>query len=240
MSIGKHHSSRAGTTTWLTPPHIIDALGSWEAFDLDPCAAPAPQPWRTAWHMNTLEDGDGLAIDWSGRVWLNPPYSTVEVNAWLDRLATHGRGTALIFARTETEPFRRHVWQRAHGLLFLHGRLFFHRPDGTRAEFNGGAPSVLCAYGRDDMDQLAACALDGAFVPLQLARGILIAGIDQSWSEAVTQWLLRQSGPVNVSDAYRYFSSHPKARKNPHWRAKVRQKLQLVGRRVERGIYAAA
>ena len=33
-AMGSHQSHRAQTTTWLTPPHIIESLGH---FDLDPC-----------------------------------------------------------------------------------------------------------------------------------------------------------------------------------------------------------
>lgn len=239
-AMGSHQSAAAATTVWLTPPHIIEALGGWESFDLDPCAAPAPQPWRTAVQMNTEADAHGLAIDWDGRVWLNPPYSTAEIQHWLRRLADHGLGTALIFARTETDSFRREIWERAHGLLFLHGRLHFHYPDGSRAKANGGAPSVLCAYGAEEMDRLAAARLQGAFVPLRFARFALIAGLDVSWSEAVRGWIGRQSGTVSVSDAYRYFASHPKARTNPNWRAKVRQKLAAVAVREGRDCYRAA
>lgn len=147
---------------------------------------------------------------------------------------------ALIFARTETEPFRRQVWERAHGLLFLHGRIFFHEADGTRAKFNGGAPSVLCAYGAGDLDRLASCDLDGAFVPLRFARFALIAGLDVSWAEAMCGFLARSHGPVTVSDAYRHFARHPKAQRNPHWRAKVRQKLQQCGYRTGRNEYVAS
>lgn len=235
--IGGHQSAAAATTTWLTPPAIIRALGE---FDLDPCAAPPPRPWSTALRMNALADGDGLTMEWDGRVWLNPPYSNSEIEAWLRRLADHNRGTALIFARTETAAFERQVWSRAAGLLFLFGRLHFHYPDGRRASHNSGAPSVLCAYGADDMERLAASDLDGAFVPLRFARFALVAGLDQSWSEIMRDWLSRQRGPVSVSDAYRHFARHPKAKRNRHWQAKVRQKLQHVGRRVGRDQYEAA
>jgi hypothetical protein len=34
--IGVHHSAKAGSHEWLTPPHILEALGGWENFDLDP------------------------------------------------------------------------------------------------------------------------------------------------------------------------------------------------------------
>lgn len=165
--IGGHHSPAAATTTWLTPPHILAALGGWQSFDLDPCAAPAPRPWPTARRMNAAADGDGLVIPWSGRVWLNPPYTSSAIGDWLARLAAHGRGTALIFARTETAAFEREIWGRASALLFLFGRLHFHRPDGSRAAANCGGPSVLCAYGAEDAARLAACRLPGAFVPLR-------------------------------------------------------------------------
>lgn len=238
-AIGSHHSAKAGTTTWLTPSEIIDALGGWESFDMDPCAAPEPRPWRTARHMNALADGDGLQIKLEGRIFLNPPYSTTEIEAWMRKLADHGTGTSLIFARTETAMFHRQVWERASGLLFIKGRLHFHYPDGRRAEANAGAPSVLCAYGQDDMDRLAAAGIDGAFVPLRFARFALVAGLDLSWSEVMREWISRQSGPVSVSDAYRHFARHPKAKRNPNWRAKVRQKLPQVSRRVGFNQYEA-
>jgi len=145
--------------TWLTPPHILDALGP---FDLDPCAAPEPRPWPTAARHITKPD-DGLAHDWQGRVWLNPPYSRQAVR-WIERLADHGHGTALIFARTDTSWFVEQVWRRADALLFLSGRVFFHRADGSRATDNGGAPSVLIAYGEGDAERLASCGLAGSFV----------------------------------------------------------------------------
>jgi hypothetical protein len=239
MSMGGHQSAAAGSTIWLTPPHVIDALGGWQSFDLDPCAAPTPQPWPTARFMNTEEMADGLSIDWFGRVFCNMPYDSVE--QWLDKLAEHDNGTALIFARTETDNFFSNVWDRAAGLFFIRGRLHFHYPDGTRAKFNGGAPSVLCAYGQEELDRLMSIDLPGKPIPLRFARFALVAGLaDQSWADAMRCWIARQRGPVSVSDAYRFFQSHPKARGNPNWRAKVRQKLAAVAHRVERDSYVPA
>lgn len=239
MAMGKHQSAAPGSVVWLTPPPILDALGGWQSFDLDPCAAPDPRPWRTAQRMNARTDADGLAIRWDGRVWLNPPYTRGEVERWLARMADHNHGTALLFARTETDPFHRFIWESASGLLFLRARLHFHHADGRRSEDNAGAPSVLCAYGADDLDRLASANLDGALVPLRFARFAVVAGLDLSWSEAMRDWLARQSGPVSVSDAYRYFARTPKAR-GPNWRAKVRQKLAQVGERIAHNTYVPA
>lgn len=157
-AIGSHHSTDNGSNVWLTPPGVIEALGP---FDLDPCAAPNPRPWDTAAHHITPPD-DGLSAAWNGRVWLNPPYADVE--RWLGKLADHGRGTAIVFARTETRWFVSQVWDRATAVMFLHGRLHFHLPDGSRARGNSGAPSALVAYGGLDAQRLASSRLSGTFV----------------------------------------------------------------------------
>lgn len=167
-TIGGNQSARMGTATWLTPRWILDALGP---FDLDPCAAPEPDRWPTARRHITLP-ADGLAEGWRGRVWLNPPYSR-EAATWIARLAEHGCGTALLFARTDTAWFMDSVLNHpnATALLFLRGRVRFHRPGVFDAPDNGGAPSVLVAYGSADADRLRASGLRGAFVPLPGATG---------------------------------------------------------------------
>lgn len=159
-AMGSHQSASGGADEWLTPPELIDALGR---FDLDPCA-PIDRPWDTAERHFTIED-DGLRQDWSGRVWLNPPYA--HAAKWLHRLAEHGRGTALIFARTETRMWFEQVWPRASAALFLRGRLHFHYRSGKRAKANSGAPSALIAYSHHDAAALAAARIPGHYVPLE-------------------------------------------------------------------------
>ena len=160
-AMGAHESHSGGTDEWLTPPDLITALGP---FDLDPCSPGARRPWDTAAKHYGIED-DGLRQAWKGRVWLNPPYA--HAAKWLHRLADHGQGTALIFARTETALWFEHVWPRATGLLFLRGRLHFYFPSGKRAPANAGAPSVLVAYGRRDADVLASEPWPGRYVDLR-------------------------------------------------------------------------
>jgi len=159
--IGGHtRAYRGATDDWITPPHIVESLGR---FDLDPCAC-TPQPWPCANKSYNLSD-DGLAQPWAGRVFLNPPYGP-RAEPFLAKLAEHGDGVALLFARTETELFHRYIWNAADALLFLKGRLYFHRPDGTRASGNSGGPSVLIAYGHENVSALRDSGLDGAFIEL--------------------------------------------------------------------------
>lgn len=235
-----HHSAAAETVEWLTPPHVIDALGGADSFDLDP-ATPAVQPYPTARARYTRAD-NGLMMPWFGRVWLNPPYTSHEIGRWLARLADHGRGCALIFARTETENFFSFVWERASAALFLRGRLNFHRTDGRRSSRNAGAPSVLCAYGTRDAEILAFAGIEGKFVPLTLPRGVFVAAAAGSWRELLADFFAgRDRGPVSIDEIYRAFARHPKASSNQHVRAKVRQQLQRGPyRRVSRGQWEAA
>lgn len=157
-AMGAHHSARAGSGVWLTPLWIVRALGP---FDIDPCAA---EGWETADDL-VYPPRDGLNEPWNGRVWLNPPYS--EVWAWLSKLANHGNGIALVFARTETRGFIDQVWNRADAVRFLHGRLHFHYPDGRRADSNAGAPSVLVAYGDRNARSLRDSTIPGTYLPIE-------------------------------------------------------------------------
>ena len=162
-AMGSHQSAAMLSDVWLTPPWIIEALGP---FDLDPCS-PLDRPWDTATTHYTIED-DGLSFEWEGSVWMNPPYGK-EAAVWLERLAKHGDGIALVFARTETRMFFDWVWPHATALLFIEGRLHFHRPDGTRAKANSGAPSVLIAYGEEAASRLATSGIPGAYTHLERA-----------------------------------------------------------------------
>jgi len=160
-AMGSHQSAVMKSDVWLTPPWIVEALGP---FDLDPCS-PIGRPWDTAGKHYTAED-DGLSFEWEGRVWMNPPYGK-QAATWLERLAKHGDGIALVFARTETRMFFDWVWPYASALLFIEGRLHFHHPDGTRAKANSGAPSVLIAYGEMAARKLINSGIAGARVDLR-------------------------------------------------------------------------
>jgi len=159
--IGSHQSARMLNDEWLTPPNIILDLGP---FDLDPCA-PIVRPWETARKHFTIND-NGLLQEWSGFVWCNPPYGS-QTGIWLDRMALHNNGIALIFARTETDMFFKSVWNKATSVLFIKGRLYFCYIDGAIAKANSGAPSVLVAYGPTADMKLRNAKLKGKYIALK-------------------------------------------------------------------------
>lgn len=139
------NTNTANNDEWLTPPVVLGSLGF---FDLDPCSPGDRSPWRTANLMLALPT-DGLAENWHGRVWLNPPYGR-ETFKWLEKLSTHkGGGIALIFARTETIGFHEQIWNKAHSVFFFKGRLKFWKVDGTEGDC-ANAPSCLVSYTESD------------------------------------------------------------------------------------------
>jgi hypothetical protein len=131
------------THIWLTPPDLLAALGK---FDLDPCAAPSPRPWPTATRHIELPE-DGLAAEWFGRVWLNPPFDGNLRPLWMRKMSEHGDGIMLIPAAVETRPFQDFVWAKASSILFMAKRPNYHYPDGARSKANSGSPMCLVAYG---------------------------------------------------------------------------------------------
>ena len=81
----KHHCTPEGKTNdWITPTYIMKQLGK---FDFDPCPYPKPE-W------------DGLSLEWSGRIWCNPPFSRSQRELWMQKMAEHGNGIMLIPAAT--------------------------------------------------------------------------------------------------------------------------------------------
>lgn len=161
LGFGFEEPVRGEKDEWITPRHVTDALG---AFDLDPCAPVCP-PWKIAAATFTVQS-DGLKQNWGGaRAFCNPPYGP-QTAVWLNRLAAHGNGIALVFARTETRWFQE-VAPKASGFLFLAGRLRFHHVDGRQGQ-SATAPSVLMSFdgpatNLSNRAWLEKCGLPGVF-----------------------------------------------------------------------------
>lgn len=144
MGIGNHEKPNKGKTdVWLTPLEIVRSLGE---FDLDPCGQ---EDHATAAY---IYPDKGLDRQWFGRVWLNPPYS--EIDLWVDKWIEHGRGVGLFFARMDTAWCHR-LYRVCSSMAFPRKRITFLQSDKTKPRGNAGAPSMFVALGETpDWDKL--------------------------------------------------------------------------------------
>lgn len=221
------------TDEWLTPPEIIKSLG---IFDLDPCSS-ENRPWDTAKEHFTFLD-NGLFQPWTGRVWLNPPYSALEV--WLNKMCLHLNGTALVFGRTDTKAFHNFVFPVANSILFIKGRIRFYDINGNKAKFNCGTPSVLIAYTEFDSDKLANSKIKGFH--FSLIPELFLISFDKdsrTWKIILQDVMNEFPESASLSQIYeKVIEIAPKrVRMNKNFKAKIRQTLQFYFTNIEKGIW---
>lgn len=144
---------------WGTPWEIVHSLGE---FDLDPCASnenhKAPDFYT--------KDEDGLAQPWHGRVWCNPPYSQPALYQFCEKMAEHGNGILLIFARTGNKVWQEIIFPKATAVLFLRKRIQFIDNEGNRGGA-AGCDSALIAFGWENVAALERCGIEGKLVILK-------------------------------------------------------------------------
>jgi phage N-6-adenine-methyltransferase len=131
-------ASGTGENEWYTPDEYLDAardvLG---AIDLDPASSDAAQAMVKAARHFTKAD-DGLAQEWEGRVWLNPPYAQPDIANFVSKMVgecTHGGVTAAIMLThnyTDTSWFHEAAGI-ADAICFTRGRVKFYDAAGTIA-----------------------------------------------------------------------------------------------------------
>jgi hypothetical protein len=104
-------------------------------------------PWIPAQrHITREHDGlYGPASEWTGSVWLNPPYDTVD--EWVDKLMRMQKRSAVVltYARTDTR-WGQTLLREAVFTVFLNGRVKFH-PGAGQATSAGPAGSMLTVFG---------------------------------------------------------------------------------------------
>jgi phage N-6-adenine-methyltransferase len=139
----------SNTPEWYTPERIIDlVIEVFGQIDLDPCSnsddpGTANVPARKYYTAQT----DGLAQQWFGKVYMNPPYGD-EIGPWIEKLVSEfksGRvveAITLVPARTDT------AWIQPlydYALCFVRGRLKF-----VGAENSAPFPSLIVYLGPDN------------------------------------------------------------------------------------------
>lgn len=160
-----HESTHNESVEWYTPPHIFEALGL--TFDLDPCSPGAGKSFVPADRHYTVED-DGLVSPWFGTVFVNPPYGK-HTPIWMEKLAAHGDGLALVFSRTDVKWFHEFGVQ-ADVICFIRSRVKFFQGDKETQPGTPGAGSMLLAYGEKSAAALLASGLGACFRPVPEGR----------------------------------------------------------------------
>lgn len=130
-----HVSQNTGMPEWYTPARFIEAARSaMGSIDLDPASSVIAQETVRAKVFYTIED-DGLANEWTGNVWLNPPYTAGLVDLFIEKLVTafHSgdviQACVLVNNATETKWFQ-FLASTASAVCFPASRIRFLDPEG--------------------------------------------------------------------------------------------------------------
>lgn len=135
---GVHVSNNSGEVEWYTPSVFVEsARVVMGAIDLDPSSNLVANEVVKADSIFTKED-DGLEQDWSGRVWMNPPYAAGLVGRFIEKLCESftsqqiTEACVLVNNATETKWFQR-LASESSAICFPKGRIKFWHPDRERA-----------------------------------------------------------------------------------------------------------
>ena len=130
-----HVSHNSGENEWYTPPEYLEAaravLGE---IDLDPASSKEANKRVMATKFYTRET-DGLAKDWTGRVWMNPPYASDLIGKFTAKLTQHylkddiSEALVLVNNATETTWFQE-MANHATAIALITPRIRFLSPDG--------------------------------------------------------------------------------------------------------------
>jgi phage N-6-adenine-methyltransferase len=132
-----HYSS--ATDLWATPQDLFDELNDEFGFELDVCATAENAKCARFFSL----EHDGLAQQWEGTCWMNPPYGD-EIRHWVKKAHDSGIAGAtvvcLVPARVDTGWW----WDycRYGEIRFLRGRLRF-----GGSENSAPFPSAVVVFG---------------------------------------------------------------------------------------------
>jgi phage N-6-adenine-methyltransferase len=123
---GGHRTIGTGENEWYTPSQYLEAarrvMGS---IDLDPASTPSANERVKALRFFTKDD-DGLSKDWSGNVWLNPPYSQPLIQQFVEKLVSENFNQAILLTHNFTDTKWFHLAASACSAICLtRGRIKF-------------------------------------------------------------------------------------------------------------------
>lgn len=155
-----------GENEWYTPEEYLEAardvLGS---IDLDPASSNTAQAKVRAGTYFTKEI-DGLAREWHGRVWLNPPYAQPYIAEFVSKMVAERRSGRVTAAIMLTHNYTDTTWFHeaagiADAICFTRGRIRFYDNNGTLAAPTQGQAFF---YFGDDVEAFAARFAEIGFI----------------------------------------------------------------------------
>lgn len=138
-----HVANNSGNNEWYTPAEYIEAAReAMGSIDTDPASNDIANKIVKAEKYYTIET-NGLAHDWTGNVWMNPPYSSDLISRFVEKLkeqrVNYNQAIILVNNATETQWFYEIV-KIASAVCFPKSRVKFYMPDGkTGAPLQGQA-----------------------------------------------------------------------------------------------------
>jgi DNA N-6-adenine-methyltransferase (Dam) len=145
-----HLARNTANVEWYTTKPIVElARAAMGAIDLDPASCDAAQAVVQATRYYTLAD-DGLALPWTGRVFLNPPYARALIRRFCGKLLaelTTGRVTAAVTLTNNATETRwgQTLLGAADAVCFWKGRIDFWGPNADDDSPLQG--QILCYFG---------------------------------------------------------------------------------------------
>lgn len=127
------------TDIWETPQDFFDKLNEEFRFQTDVCASPENAKCKRFY----TPEQDGLAQEWSGSCWCNPPYGR-QIGKWVRKASESKAITVMLIpARTDTAWFHDYIYGKAE-VRFVRGRLRF-----SGAKANAPFPCMVVVFRGD-------------------------------------------------------------------------------------------
>ncbi len=153
-----HVAHNSGDNEWYTPAkHIELARAVMGGIDTDPASSEIANRTVKASQIFTVDD-DGRSKQWSGRVWMNPPYAQPLISDFAEAVSSKfesgeiEQACILVNNATETQWFQR-MLSSACAVCFPKSRIKFIDPNGVPS----GAPlqGQAIIYMGDNTDAFA-------------------------------------------------------------------------------------
>lgn len=141
---GAHVSNNSGDNEWYTPKEYLDAVKSvMGCIDVDPASSQIANTIVQAATYYTAAD-DGRNKDWTGNVFMNPPYAHPLIDEFTNKLISEiqsgntKQAIVLVNNATETKWFQS-LANKAAAVCFPQSRLKFWSPEKVSAPLQGQA-----------------------------------------------------------------------------------------------------